>query len=455
MDIEEKPILYPVGSRFKTTNYGEVEVIDVISSVNVVVKFINSGNVKSVRAGDLLRGFITDSIEYKIYDKYSVGDIFSTKRYGDLQIKQIINSTNIIVVFLNTGFEKKVSASSILRGTARDDSLMVYLECAVGTIHPTTNYGDIEVVELKSSTSAKVKFLLTGNIVNTRPCEILRGQIRDSSSDKFSPKKLKENRFCVYVHKDSDGVIRYVGEGRELRPYVFTGRNSEWNAIFNNYPPTVEIIASDLSKKDAKALEYDLIIENENTVINKVVYKHHTKHMDFDIFDSYFVYDESSPSFISKKCKDGSIKPVGFKASGYYKVNYNNSSYAAHRIVWLLHNQEIDTDSVVDHIDNDRTNNKISNLRLVSSSENSYNRFYKLPKSGYRNIREEYRDGIIVAYRVVWSVPLHSGRYQKMFSVSKFGGIRQALIAAYNFRETKILEGFISSKVKEGEVPIE
>ena len=48
-------------------------------------------------------------------------------------------------------------------------------------------------------------------------------------------------------------------------------------------------------------------------------------------------------------------------------------NYRAHRVAWLLHTGEVPGDMQIDHIDGDPTNNRISNLRLVTHRENGIN----------------------------------------------------------------------------------
>ena len=53
-------------------------------------------------------------------EKHEVGSIHSTNKYGDYVITKYIDSCNIHIKFLNTGYEKVVSKSHILRGEIRD-----------------------------------------------------------------------------------------------------------------------------------------------------------------------------------------------------------------------------------------------------------------------------------------------------------------------------------------------
>ena len=96
----------------------------------------------------------------------------------------------------------------------------------------------------------------------------------------------------------------------------------------------------------------------------------------------YIVYDDTSPSFlrVAKYFKNGGGSKkagdvIGNKDSqGYYRFNFCGTSYKAHRVVWELHFGKIPHGLLIDHIDGDRSNNDIGNLRLVTHTENSTNR---------------------------------------------------------------------------------
>lgn len=60
---------------------------------------------------------------------------------------------------------------------------------------------------------------------------------------------------------------------------------------------------------------------------------------------------------------------------GYNRIFINKKPYKVHRIIYMLENPDQDiTNKDIDHIDGNRNNNKINNLRVLSRSENLKNR---------------------------------------------------------------------------------
>lgn len=75
------------------------------------------------------------------------------------------------------------------------------------------------------------------------------------------------------------------------------------------------------------------------------------------------------------RARVGNIIGDGFTSTdggNYFLVSIDNVRYKLHQIVFLLHYNYIP--KVIDHIDRDRANNRIENLRSASIRENSLNR---------------------------------------------------------------------------------
>jgi hypothetical protein len=59
--------------------------------------------------------------------------------------------------------------------------------------------------------------------------------------------------------------------------------------------------------------------------------------------------------------------------TGYRKIEINRKFYLSHRLIYMYHNGEIADGLHIDHIDRDKLNNNIENLRLVTHQENHFN----------------------------------------------------------------------------------
>jgi hypothetical protein len=65
--------------------------------------------------------------------------------------------------------------------------------------------------------------------------------------------------------------------------------------------------------------------------------------------------------------------PVGTKNSeGYLQVKYGGKTYKVHRLIYMLHHDDIP--EKVDHRDTNRLNNRIKNLRPATAEQNMQNR---------------------------------------------------------------------------------
>ena len=58
---------------------------------------------------------------------------------------------------------------------------------------------------------------------------------------------------------------------------------------------------------------------------------------------------------------------------GYRRIKVDGDLMYAHRLVWIYHNGDIPDGLQIDHINCVRTDNRIENLRLVTSLQNRWN----------------------------------------------------------------------------------
>ena len=101
---------------------------------------------------------------------------------------------------------------------------------------------------------------------------------------------------------------------------------------------------------------------------------------DYEIFDQ-------NPYPIRRK---GSDKVIGdyYSGNGYVQCSLNGKSYQKHRIIAIQFIPNPNNLPCIDHINHNRTDNRISNLRWCSSSDNNKNR------TSSRGITHEYLETI-------------------------------------------------------------
>ena len=73
----------------------------------------------------------------------------------------------------------------------------------------------------------------------------------------------------------------------------------------------------------------------------------------------------------------------GINGDGYYAVQLNNKKYRIHKLVFLMHHGY--TAEVVDHINSNRTDSRIENLREADLFKNQHNR--KINKNNSSGIK--------------------------------------------------------------------
>jgi hypothetical protein len=105
----------------------------------------------------------------------------------------------------------------------------------------------------------------------------------------------------------------------------------------------------------------------------------------------FFEYDHDSGKVFHKNPKHSYLKgkEAGSFCSfhGYITLSVHRKQYKAHRIIWALYYGEF-ADGHIDHIDGNKSNNKITNLRCVDHSTNMGNQIrpQKGNKLGIKNI---------------------------------------------------------------------
>ena len=97
--------------------------------------------------------------------------------------------------------------------------------------------------------------------------------------------------------------------------------------------------------------------------------------------------------------------------SGYVSISMKRGNYRLHRIIYETFVGEIPEGYVIDHKDRNRTNNSIENLRIVTPSENNFNKHF--PFKPYITDATEYE-----------KTHVHSERWKPFILVFSINGKR-------------------------------
>lgn len=109
--------------------------------------------------------------------------------------------------------------------------------------------------------------------------------------------------------------------------------------------------------------------------------------------NEYLRYDDSTGDFFWKKNPGSRVrfdKPAGTVIrGGYRRISIKKKFYLAHRLVWLFKHGKF-PDSMLDHVNLNKLDNRIENLRECNNSQNQINTgLLKTNTSGYRGVSFE------------------------------------------------------------------
>ncbi len=106
-----------------------------------------------------------------------------------------------------------------------------------------------------------------------------------------------------------------------------------------------------------------------------------------EILKQHLSYDKSSGIFT--RLKNGKIAGT-IKTNGYRGIYVHDKIYFAHRLAWLYIHGEFPQDQI-DHINRNRDDNKLNNLRVVTNSANACNKENPQGSNPYLGVTKKKR----------------------------------------------------------------
>lgn len=234
--------------------------------------------------------------------------------------------------------------------------------------------------------------------------------------------------YCVYTHTDMEGVVRYVGSGTISRAFTLHAKSSRGKPyedfVTLNGKLSANVIAKSLTKDESLLLELEIYTKNySDLLLNKRKPSLSKKYPDKIKLESLFKIDETSKSglrwLVSKPRGISPGDEAGtLSANGYYMVGVDSSILSCHKIIMILLGCDL-TDKVIDHINRNKSDNSVANLRVVSQSINMQNRpNLKNNTSNLPCIRF-----CVYGNKWILQMRVNGKRLTKSFSVNKYGHV--------------------------------
>jgi len=159
--------------------------------------------------------------------------------------------------------------------------------------------------------------------------------------------------------------------------------------------------------------------KNVQAIVRK--YENNLIKLNVEVFRSVDGYENYAVSSFGriKNTYTGKILKGSVNSQGYLRVNLYEDAirklYYVHRLVACAFIQNSNDKQCVDHKDNNRTNNNISNLRFATSKENNQNR--KLSSKNTSNIKGVHFDKRRKKWRariMIDGIRIHIGYYDNL-----------------------------------------
>ncbi len=117
------------------------------------------------------------------------------------------------------------------------------------------------------------------------------------------------------------------------------------------------------------------------------------------------------------------------KSTGYWVVGHKRGSYSNHRVIWELLYGIIPEGFVIDHKNKVRSDNALSNLRLITKAQNQQNlSLDKRNTTGYAGVRFISKESIEIRY-------CSAGKAYYKIIFTEGLSAEQALLLASDYRQ--------------------
>lgn len=210
---------FKVGNQYESNNYGPVEVLELLPKEYARIKFLRTGAIREAQRANITQGRVRDTTVSVLEDqsryKIKVGRVYQTNFYGNVVVTGRVDSLNVVVRFLDSGEERTVRTSALHSGNIRDRSAgkqrtsRVYygMRFEPGTILKTKRGLEFEIVNFINSGNVHIRFVETGTERWVTADIVSKGKIGDYMSPSVcgigylgteTPEEYHEGAKCLW-----------------------------------------------------------------------------------------------------------------------------------------------------------------------------------------------------------------------------------------------------------------
>jgi hypothetical protein len=202
-----------------------------------------------------------------------------------------------------------------------------------------------------------------------------------------------------------------------------------YNLFIGNIPKGYKIINIDSNKYNNNIKNLKLIKNNEAHDKNINEYDKNEWKEIIGYSNRYVINKKGDiKSLLTNKIlkTDGKLKYNSYKSIGLVDSDNERKFYMVHRLVYCTWNN-IDISTInnkpIDHINRDKLDNNLNNLRLVSFSDNSKNRNYEKSTQKYKQTIEQKENYVILSNNFI-NIGYHNDIDLTNFEINDYGQVK-------------------------------
>lgn len=261
-----------IGQIKKSKNWGDVVIIS-LSPGKALVKFLDTNNEQELLRSTLSSGQYTDATELtrqrgkpkRAKGAWTAGEVLPSNHWGDFEIVEVLDNRKLKIKFLLTNNEKIVATNTASAGNVEDSLAAANgverqnwespqraaARIPAGTLYPSNFWGDVKVLEYRSSMEIDIQFIGSGNKITVQKDALEKGLVKDAELGKLKALEAQSQRDIekaatllqarindqpLFLHR----INKKISQAKKRIHKVWEARQREVDKIFKTFSQIFE-----------------------------------------------------------------------------------------------------------------------------------------------------------------------------------------------------------------------